>query len=298
MKMNTNRVFLDDQLQEEFEKKGVVKIKLLSDEEVGILKELHKRQNPNERFNTHNANDANVSYHFSFLDSNKDLKTAVFNEVSKLVQPRLDKVLDNYEPLVINFVNKEPGFGEVPCHQNWDFVDERKFVSVSVWCALVDVTENDGALEFIEGTHQLYRNEVLRSPSIPWYFKEYIEDLKSDFLKPIEVKAGEVLIFDDSIIHYSKVNKGKTDRLVVQIIAKPKAAQAKHYYLKNGLFNKTIEEMDVNTDFFLNFKFAIKERPDETFVSGVRKIPHKLPKIPLTKFKKDISEYHQLYLQD
>jgi len=50
--------------------------------------------------------------------------------------------------------------------------------------------------------------------------------------------------------------------------------------------------------FFLNFKFAIKERPDETFVSDVRKIPHKLPKIPFTKFKKDIAEYHQLYLQD
>ncbi len=296
--MNTNRVFKDDKLQEEFERKGVVKIKLLSDEEVAILKELHRRQQPNERFNTHNANDKNVSYHFSFLDSNKDLKQAVFNEVSKLVQPRLDEVLENYEPLVINFVNKEPGFGEVPCHQNWDFVDEKKYVSVSVWCALVDVTANDGALEFIEGTHRLYRHDVLRSPSIPWYFKEYIEDLKKDYLHPIEVKAGEVLIFDDSIIHYSKVNNGENDRLVVQIIAKPKEAQAKHYYLKKGLFSKTIEEMDVNTDFFLNFKFAIKERPDETYVSSVKKIDHKLPKIPLKKFKKDIAAYNQMYLQD
>ena len=85
---------------------------------------------------------------------------------------------------------------------------------------------------------------------------------------------------------------------MIQIIAKPKEAQAKHYYLKKGLFSKTIEEMDVNKDFFLNFKFAIKERPDETYVSAVRKIDHKLPKIPLKKFKKDLAEYNQLYLQD
>jgi len=137
----TNRLFLDDQLQDEFDRKGVVKIKLLSDEQIDILRELHRRLQPNERFNTHNANDKNVSYHFSFLDSNKDLKTAVFNEVSKVLQPEIDKVMDSHEPLVINYVNKEPGYGEVPCHQNWDFVDETKFVSVSVWCPLVNVSK-------------------------------------------------------------------------------------------------------------------------------------------------------------
>lgn len=291
-----NRVFKDEQLQEEFDRKGVVKISLLNQDQIRQLREIHLDQQRNERFNTHNANDKNVSYHFTFLDSNKDLKVSVFNRVSELLQPQLDEVLEDYVPLVINYVNKEPGFGEVPCHQNWDFVDERQFVSVSVWCPLVDVGPEDGALEFIYGTHKMYRNDVLRGPSIPWYFKEYIEELKKDFLKPITIKAGEVLIFDDSIIHYSKQNNGPRDRLVIQIIAKPRTAQAKHYYMKKGLLGNRFEEMDVDRDFFLNFKFAIKERPNMDFVHTSRKISHKLPNIPLKKFRQDHARYSSHYL--
>lgn len=279
-----HRVLLDDKLQQEFDEKGVVKVPFFDAETVAQLQRFHKEQNPNERFNTQ---DKSVSYHFSFLDSNREYKRRVFEHLSKIFQPVLDKYLATYEPLVINFVNKEPGLGEVPVHQNWDFVDEEKFTSVSVWVPLVDVGLNSGALEFIPGTHRTFRN-IHRSPSIPWFFKRYVNELKRDFLQPITVKAGEALIFDDSIIHYSKPNKADYARLVIQVIAKPKAAQALHWYRKSLLFKKEYHKLLVDNEFFLNFNFHITEEPKEVRSSSV--VEYKHPDINYRKFKEIMAE--------
>lgn len=279
-----HRVLLDDKLQQEFDEKGVVKVPFFDAETVAELQRFHKEQNPNERFNTQ---DKSVSYHFSFLDSNRDYKRRVFEHLSKIFQPVLDKYLATYEPLVINFVNKEPGLGEVPVHQNWDFVDEKEFTSVSVWVPLVDVGLTSGALEFIPGTHRTFRN-IHRSPSIPWFFKRYVNELKRDFLQPITVKAGEALIFDDSIIHYSKPNKADYARLVIQVIAKPKAAQALHWYRKSSLFKKEYHKLLVDNEFFLNFNFHITEEPKEVRSSSV--VEYKHPDINYRKFKEIMAE--------
>lgn len=279
-----HRVLLDDKLQAEFDKTGVVKVPFFDMETVEELRKFHHDQKPNERYN---VQDKSVSYHFSFLDSNREYKRKVFEHLSKVFQPVLDKYMAQYEPLVINFVNKETGLGEVPVHQNWDFVNEKEFTSVSVWVPLVDVGLNSGALEFIPGTHRTFRN-IHRSPSIPWFFKRYVEDLKRDYLKPITVKAGEALIFDDSIIHYSKPNQAGYDRLVIQVIAKPKAAQAVHYYCKKSLFKKEYHELFVDQDFFLNFNFHITEEPKE--VKSSRVVEYKHPDINYRKFKEIMAE--------
>ena len=291
-----NRVFRDNQLEEEFDKKGVVKIQLLNEEEIRDLKEFDSKQIKNERFNTHNGNDTDVSFHFTFLDSNSKLKNGVFEKISELMQPKMDALLCNYEPLVVNYVNKEPNCGEVPVHGNWNFVNEKDFYSVSIWCPLVDIGLNSGGLEFVEGSHKLYRNEVLRSPSLRAYFFNYIEELKENYLKPVTLKAGEALIFCDSILHYSKANRADYDRLAIQVIAKPREAQRKHYYFHKSLFSSKVEELDVNTEFYFNFKFSITERPNMVGVTNSKKRKYKLPKISLKNFKSDYADYKAKYL--
>lgn len=278
------RVFIDENLQQEFEKKGYVKIKLFTDEEIQELRDLHSQLKPDNRFNTQ---EKNVKYHFSFLDTNKDYKNSVYNLLSEKFQPKMDAILVDYEPLVINFVQKEPGMGEVPVHQNWNFVDETKYVSMSIWCPLVNVAEINGTIEVIEGTHNTFRN-ILRSPSIPWFFTGYEKHLIKNYCKPIEVNTGEVLIFDDSIIHYSKPNNGTYNRLVIQVIVKPKEVQAKHYYMHKKFFGYETEEMDVDKNFFLNFKYHLTDKPEGAL--QVQKINYKKPKISKSDFDKIMQE--------
>lgn len=276
-------VFNDIEHQKEFDKKGYVKIQLFNQEEIQALNDFYRSLKPNDRFNTQ---EKNVKYHFSFLDTNKEYKNMVFDQLSAKFQPKMDVILQNYEPLVINFVQKEPGMGEVPIHQNWNFVDETKYVSLSIWCPLVNVAEVNGTLEVIEGTHNIFRN-ILRSPSIPWFFNGYEKHLIKNYCKPIEVKTGEVLFFDDSIIHYSKPNNGTYNRLVIQVIAKPKEVQAKHYYMNKKLLGFEMEEMDVDKNFFLNFKYHITDKPEGAI--QVQKIKYKKPRISKSDFDKIMS---------
>lgn len=280
-------LFRDPELQKEFWDKGYVKIRLFSDEEVQALKDFYYAQHPDSRFNTQ---EKNVKYHFTFLDTNKEYKNRVFDHVSSVIQPKIDKLLADYEPLVINFVQKEPGLGEVPVHQNWNFVDEQKYITVSIWCPMVDVAEINGTIEVVPGTHRIFR-DVYRSPSIPWFFTGYEKHIIDQYCEPISVKAGEVLIFDDSIIHYSKPNRGTYNRLVIQVIAKPKAAQAKHYYMKKKLFGHDMEEMDVDQNFFLNFQYHITDKPVGELRH--RMVDYKLPKINKAKFDQMMKELQQ-----
>lgn len=280
-------VFKNAELQKQFEKLGYVKIQVFTKEEIEDFRKFHESLQPNEQYN---KQDKSVSYHFSFLDSNKSYKQQVFDTLSKKFTRVLTETLVDYKPLVINFVQKEPGKGEVPVHQNWNFVDETKYYSVSIWCPLVDVGVENGALELIPGTHQLFR-KVLRSPSIPWFFKKYIKTLKEKYLQPICVKSGEILIFDDSIIHYSKPNKGNYSRLVIQVIAIPQEAQAKHFFLEKKWFLKNqMHELNVDGNFFLNFKFHITEKPEGVLFSKI--IDYPLPNINQKKFENMIQVYY------
>jgi len=275
-----NRLFKQDQHESDFERDGYVCIPFLGESQLTDLRNLYNRLTPDSRFNTQ---DNSVSYHFSFLDPNRAYKKAVFDGVSAIVAPSLVQHFTPYSPLIINFVRKEPGLGEVPVHQNWNFVDESRYCSVSIWCPLVDVGPENGALEVIPGTHRLFR-DLLRSPSIPWFFKRYKNVLLKEYLQVVPVKAGQALIFDDSLIHYSKPNRGDYDRTVIQVIAIPEGAQAKHYYRKQSFLRSTFYELDVDREFFLNFKFDITQEPEGVLRSS--SIPYQLPKINERKFRK------------
>jgi len=275
-----NKLFQKDTLQADFQRDGYVVVPFLSSHQLEALRQLYQNLQPDHRFNTQ---DNSVSYHFSFLDPNRAYKKAVFDGVSAIVAPSLVQHFTPYSPLIINFVRKEPGLGEVPVHQNWNFVDESRYCSVSIWCPLVDVGPENGALEVIPGTHRLFR-DLLRSPSIPWFFKRYKNVLLKEYLQVVPVKAGQALIFDDSLIHYSKPNRGDYDRTVIQVIAIPEGAQAKHYYRKQSFLRSTFYELDVDREFFLNFKFDITQEPEGVLRSS--SIPYQLPKINERKFRK------------
>lgn len=281
--MNT-KVFKDQALNEQFWKQGYLKVPFLNKVQLHSLRSLHQDLRPDHRYNTQ---DARVSYHFSFLDPNRAYKEAVFKGVQGIVAASMETHLNAYEPLIVNFVQKEPGKGEVPVHQNWNFVDEQSFCSISIWCPLVDVHAHCGALEMIPGTHRMFRN-VLRSPSIPWFFRRYDQVLIDEYLEVVPVMAGEALIFDDSIIHYSKPNQGDYDRTVVQVIAVPKAAQPKHYYQKKRLLGSAFYELDVDSDFFLDFHFDITKKPDGA--RRTRKIDYRHPRINEQRFREKLAE--------
>lgn len=243
------QIFRDPGHQKQFEEDGYIIVPFLAPEEVQALLDFKNGTRPDNRFNT-NAEDA--TYHFTFLDTNIDYKKEVFNTVMGFFQPAIDKYMIDYKPLIVNFVLKDPGYGEVPVHQNWNFVDEEKFRSFSVWVPLIDTNKENGTLEIIPGTHTQNFYNALRSPWIPWYFKDFSDFVIKEYHRPLDVKAGHAVIFDDSLIHYSTPNSSDKQRIVIQNIIIPKETEAVHYYVDPAR-PETLQVMTVDKEFYLDY---------------------------------------------
>jgi len=266
-------IFFDENLQREFDKKGYVIIDLLDQDQIGSLIDLYDSLEGAKGTANTNKN----TYELSFFDKNIEAKKHKFKTVYEFMKPHLDRVLDNYGPIMVNLFNKEYGTGEVPIHQNWTFVDEHEYTSVSVWCPLQPVSRQNGTLEVVAGTHKVIAN--YRGPSIPWVFDELNELMKEKYMKPLELTPGQVAILDDGIIHYSGDNHTHQNRKAIQFIMKPSEVPTIHCF-REDKESDMVQIMDVDDEYFLDFDMWSKPKMGANLRS-VRFPTHKISEVEL-----------------
>jgi hypothetical protein len=243
------KMFLDSSLQQEFDEKGYVKIPFLNPDEVTILKDFYLDHfyNRNEQYN---GLENRTFTEFSVINFKPEFKKKCFDQITKICLPRANSILYNCEPLIGNFIAKYNEKGLLPIHQNWAVVDEKKFASVSIWCPLQDTDEINGTLYFVEGSHTYFRGN--RHTQTHESFAQIHNYLLDQHLKPIPTKAGEAIILDDAIIHYSPVNQSSEIRLAVQIILKPTEATAQ--FIESDPDNPSVGKVyHVDPEFFFHF---------------------------------------------
>ena len=196
-------LFKEQKLQEQFEKDGYVKIPLLAQESIDSL--MHYYQN--QEFD----NKIEAGFHISLDNQNESLVNEVSQKLMKALQPKSDLFFQDYQTFTASYVIKEPGKQNiVPPHQDWTFVDESQFCSATVWTPLVDVTEENGALAVIKGSHRLFNHfRSSPSPQSKSPLSDHIFTL-FPYTQVIEMKAGEALVFDNRLIHASPPNLSDT----------------------------------------------------------------------------------------
>jgi len=245
-------VFHSPDLEEKFNKDGFTNVNLLTQEEIEELRNIFEELDTEGRKGTANVD---ASYKLSYFNNDPVYKKKVFNTISSYFQDKLDGILKNYKPLMINIFNKEPGKGEVPVHQNWTFIDEDKYSSVSVWIPLVDVNRENGTMEVVRGSHKVVSK--FRGPTIPWAFEDIVPLIKTKYMEAINLKAGQASILDDSIIHYTSQNNTQEPRMAIQLIMRPEEATPIHYYRPSEEEDK-LEVIEVNSDFYTRFDMNAK----------------------------------------
>jgi ectoine hydroxylase-related dioxygenase (phytanoyl-CoA dioxygenase family) len=251
-------VFNNKDLQDQFDLLGYVVIPqpFLEPDEVEVLKQhyfdtLPERGGSFLGEETDFKFDAKVTYDFTFTDRNWQYKQKVFDLITARFQAHYEALLDNYKPIIANFIRKEEKSGEVPLHQNWAFVDERRYTSVSIWVPLVDSNLENGTLQMLDGSHKRFGE--LRGPMIPWECLGIGPTLIQDHLTPMNVKAGTAVVLDDSVIHYSNINQTNGLRLTIQLILVPAEATPIHHHLDPQKDPHSVEIMEVDRDFFMRF---------------------------------------------
>lgn len=233
-------IFRDNNLQKEFEEQGFVKVSLLIKKDIELLTQLF--------YQFHNNIDDNSFGASSFIQS-KQKKLKIRDTLYPIFFPYFEHFFKDYTYFGSSYLYKTKGKNsDLAPHQDWTIVDENKFVAINIWTPLIDTNEQNGTL-YVLPKSQAQKHFTLRAPTIPFHFQNNIEKVFKESIAT-NAKAGEAVILNQSLIHYSTPNLADDIRIAITSGIKTKDAPML-FHFKNE--NKQIERYKMPEDFLLDF---------------------------------------------
>lgn len=269
------RVFKDETLQTSLNTNGFVVVDFLNEEEIKILLDLYQRKHPN----------GVTGFYTSTFATDKEYR----KEVDQLIQSQMlrgiNHYFDNYKIHCGSFIVKGADEkSQLKMHQDMTLVDESIYTGINIWIPLIDLTTENGAIEILPDSHRLFR--TYRGASIPDIY-DGIEGEVHKLMQPKYLRAGQAVIFDQSIIHFSPANKSGKVRPVINTFITHKDAGIQIYYWDKNDRNE-IEVFHQEPDFmtnFDNFGHDIFSRPK--IGKSVGFVKYDFPKITLPLLQKE-----------
>lgn len=243
------QVLHDLDLQAELLDVGYVRVPMLDAVEVADLGAELDRLQPDDGFEPDGTGLNRSTYHCTFLDTNTEYKRAVQQLLDRVFQPKIEQLAVDYRILTGNFYVKMPGKGRFQIHQNWPTTEDLSLTTLTIWCPLTDAEDVNGTLRVVPGSHKILPE--IATPSRPPFFAGFEEELIEHHLIPISVRAGEALVFDDSLVHWSAENRSTTPRRAVQIETVPIEITPVLYHLDDSGDVPRWEIFEVDGDFFV-----------------------------------------------
>lgn len=198
-------VFKDDTMAETIHTKGYTKFEGINKNQLAKLNALFTAEH------SFDVNEGGMFY--SIYSRDKEYRKRVHETIAEILKPTLEAYFKDYKNVVNAFVVKLPGEkSEFYVHQDTTAVDEFQYSPLSLWIPLHDITPENGALAIIEKTHWFF--SPFRGVSFAFPFKKINNTIKK-YLKPVYMKAGEVMCFDNRIIHNSLANSSDQPRIAV-----------------------------------------------------------------------------------
>ena len=247
--MPMNQLFKEPALQSQFDREGFVVIDLIDDGQVDALKTFYA--------GLHNAPTPQHGFQVSLDNESADFVRRVSERLQAAVEASVDTHFTNHQIITGSFVTKAKNpLGVVPPHQDWTFVDESRFWSATIWCPLVDVNVDNGALALLKGSHLLY-DHVRPSPS-PQYAPPFKDQLLTIFpyMTVVPLRAGQAVVFNNQTLHASAPNTTTHTRLAFGVGVTHRDARLRHYYLLPGQSEPLVEGYEVTPEFFFGYNNA------------------------------------------
>lgn len=227
--------FSESERTAELLEQGYARFPLLRPEDVSTLRSI---------FTKYHDKDPEGFYATTHLEDT-ELRKQISEEAMAIVLPRVQPLFENIHVLGGAFITKAPGEkGILPLHQDWNIVDEQIERSYNLWIPLVDVNQQNGTMRILEGSHA--KQQTLRGPDIPPVMYPISQEVDKHMI-PLEMKAGEGLMYDHALWHSSPENTSKDLRIALVLGVATEGA-ALRYYRKKG---EVVEEFESHAAFFL-----------------------------------------------
>lgn len=200
--------FRSTTLSAQFARDGFVVVDLLGPDEVAAVRRriaplIPSEAGANDPFGTNN--------YVSYFD--RSIREEASELIGALIGTELIDLLVGYRLLFATTFVKPPWGSETPIHQHSPYVSSMHSLTIGCWCPLVDCPDGAGAFQVVRGGHRL--SSHVQSPSRPVWWQDCAEVLKADYLETIEVRAGQAVLFDDSIPHGAGANGRDCERIVL-----------------------------------------------------------------------------------
>jgi hypothetical protein len=225
----------------------------------------------------HSKETDNGGMFYSLYSQDIAYRKQINTELGAQLESTYDALFQDYKTVINSFIIKHPGpKSEFYLHQDSTGLNEWKHSPLSVWMPLQDTTIENGCMWMIPKSHKWF--SPYRGIAFPSMF-EANQKLLQPYLKPIEVKLGEVLLFDNRMVHLSGGNHGKHPRVIVMSGVFPKHADLLACY-RDVANNGPLEIFGQDDDFLLknlNFYIDCTVRPRlGTKIAACKKVKYEL----------------------
>ena len=269
-------IFRDTKLQQEFHENGFVIVPFISAEQINGLFEVYKSCYP----------DGVKGFFTTTFANNVEHRELVNRSIREICSEQIEGLFENYKILFSSFIVKAPGEdSRLIMHQDMTLVDEKQFTGINIWCPMVDLNEQNGAIEVLPKSHRLF--ETYRGSSLPDIYDNVKDEVRS-LMQPCYLKAGEAIIFDQSIIHNSPPNLSDTERPTINTFVAHSEATIKICYWDKENHGRNVEVFEQEDDFlekFENFGHNIFSRP--TIGKSLGLVPYDFPKLTVDQLEKE-----------
>ncbi len=238
------RIFKDPTMQEEFEREGFVVVDFYTPQQVEEVKGLYHRLHPKDEH----------GFFPSVYSKDKNYRQTTDAELKRIGHQRFEELLMDYQIINGSFIVKSPGQESyLHVHQDMTLVDEREFTGINIWTTTVDLTDENGVLYVLPGSHRFF--PTYRGHTIRGFYDGIQEEIK-DYMTPYYLKAGQAVIFDQSIIHFSPPNESNEVRIVSNVYFTHKDARFVICYhdKENPNWKNKVELFEQDLMFMTNYE--------------------------------------------
>ncbi|MCB0508334.1 MAG: phytanoyl-CoA dioxygenase family protein [Bacteroidetes bacterium] len=234
-----NPIFKDSLLQNELEVNGFIIVPFYNSVDIKLLTEFYDENTQK------NVSGFQPTTYFNSLEYR--LKASSF--IKNVAKKYIDQYFTDYKTYMGSFIVKYPDKNsELGVHQDMTLVDESQFMGANIWAPLCDTNEKNGALYLIPKSHRIlptYRNATIKN-----IYDQYYAQIKK-YMQPVYLKAGEAIVFDNSILHFSPANLSKEIRIATNVFTTHKEATITICY--HDKQKNLIEMFEQEDDFFTTY---------------------------------------------
>ena len=113
------------------------------------------------------------------------------------------------------FFLKEPFDGSVvPWHQDAQYWPLTPAKAITVWLALYDTDEENGAMKIVKGSHKqgMFKHKINKAKNFALNQEVSVDQFNQNDVVSLNLKAGEISLHDDGLLHGSEANNSDRRR--------------------------------------------------------------------------------------